>query len=734
MIRRPLAVLSVAVALALGSSGWERPAAQEPAPQPRASYQSQVTAVLVDVVVRDKKGRPVTDLTADEFEIREDGVKQQVGSFTLVNRGTGLGISVRQRRSSGTTAVEPTAPAGESPTPDAPAAMTALVFDDLSSEALIFAQRAALGYVPAGADSSARVAVFAADPSIRTLQPYTEDLDLVRGAIRRVAASGSSQKESVDARMDALRERRSGADARARANPATTSAAGTAGLGAAGSEIGQLEVERRLVEGEIRMLQSFDTLDRDHRGYGTTTALMAVLNTLAYAPGRKTVVFFSQGLPASPAMQAHLQSIIEAANRSNITIYTVDAAGLRARSTTTEAQKEMAALVEDRLRQTEGAPEPAFEPLMRNMERAEDVLRLDPQGGLALLAEDTGGFLVRDTNNLQGGLRRIDEDSRFHYLLTYAPSNDTFDGRFRSIDVKVTRPGTAVYARKGYRAVARPDTSGAYEAPALALLDGGGLPNAFPVWARGFVFPDPKRPGLVPLVVKVDTSALVFDVDAARNTYSAEASIIVRLKDAKGWVVQKLSQQYVLFGDAKDVEAAKRGKILFYREPDLAPGLYQMETVVYDGHARRGSARVSTLTVPAPAARLQVSSVLVVSKTEKVQVTASAQSAPLYFGDVLLYPNLGEPMARQQDSELMFYFVAYPAAARPSCEATVQLVRNGQPLAEAPLPLDPSPADGRLRYVGRLPVAHLAAGTYELRVNVSDGRERETRSTFFTLG
>ena len=74
------------------------------------------------------------------------------------------------------------------------------------------------------------------------------------------------------------------------------------------------------------------------------------------------------------------------------------------------------------------------------------------------------------------------------------------DGRFRAIQVKVHRSGAQVFARKGYRAIrtGRPIDAGSYEIPALALLDRTPLPNAFPVHAAGFSFPDPVRPGRVP--------------------------------------------------------------------------------------------------------------------------------------------------------------------------------------------------------------------------------------------
>ncbi len=169
-------------------------------------------------------------------------------------------------------------------------------------------------------------------------------------------------------------------------------------------------------------------------------------------PGRKTLVYLSEGLPASPAMQARLTSIVSMANRGNVSVYTIDAAGLRAESTLSETRREIEEAGQERLRQTSVSRDPA-EPMTRMVERAEDLLRLDPQGGLAQLAEDTGGFLIRDTNDLSSAFRRIDEDNRFHYVLSYSPTNPEFDGKFRTIQVKVHRDGAQVFSRKGYIAV-----------------------------------------------------------------------------------------------------------------------------------------------------------------------------------------------------------------------------------------------------------------------------------------
>jgi hypothetical protein len=482
------------------------------------------------------------------------------------------------------------------------------------------------------------------------------------------------------------------------------------------------------------MIRSFDYLDRGHRGYDTSLALLSIIKTLEYIPGRKTIVFFSEGLPVTPALSAKLDAVIDAANRANVTTYAIDAKGLRSKSELANVRKEMEVFSEERLGQITGS-ERSQQPLTMGLERVEDTLKLDSRTGLARLAEDTGGFLIDETNDLSSAFRRIDEDNQFHYLLTYSPTNMEVDGKFRAIQVKVKRPGTQVFARKGYRAMrtAPSSTPDSYETPALALLDRTPLPNAFPMHASAFSFPDPLRPGLTPVLAEVRTDALRFVVDAQRSTYEARAAIVVRLLDGEGHQVQKLSQQYVLTGEANDVDAAKNGEILFYRDPDLAPGVYTMETIVFDGMARQGSARVTTVNVAGAESSLAMSSLVLVSRIDQVSDPPSGNArgaAPLYVGNRLFYPNLGEPIRKSSTTEVPFFFTLYGTAHIDG--AVVQLLRNGQTLAEAPLEL--GQANGsRIQHVGRLPISALPLGTYELRIRVLDGSGELSRTAFFTL-
>jgi VWFA-related protein len=736
MARRLVVAVTV---VALGWSAGRLVAAQTPASADKQTFTATATAILVDVVVRDHRGgRPVTDLTSDDFAVFEDGVPQKIDSFSRVTRGGGIGVGIRWKtpaptRIGSASGTEPGEVSAADRATDEGA--TALVFDHLSEDALHLAQRATLNYVPMNGDSDIRVAVFATEPHVSLLQSFTTDRAAIRKAVARLLPAGTAASDQkAERRQDVVDRRRELlAQTQALAAAAVTGAGGAA-LAQAGPAMGQTEAEVQLLELERSMIESFDSLDRDHRGYDTTMSLVSVIRSMAEMPGRKSVVFFSEGLPVSPALSARLDDLIAAANRANITVYAVDAHGLRTRSSLTDTRREMQEFVDERLLQTGSGSTATNQPLTMGFERVEDMVRLDSRTGLARLADDTGGFLVEESNDLRSAFRRIDEDNQFHYLLTYSPKNTEFDGKFRAIDVKVHRPGMQVFARKGYRAVRAPGVvhTGSYDVAALALLDRTPLPNAFPVHAAAFSFPDPDRPGLTPVVVHVNTSVFRFDVDPDRSTYSAHGSIVVRIRDENGHEVQRLSQEYVLSGDAKDVDAAKRGDIFFYRESDLPPSVYTMETIVYDALAREGSARVATLTVPSvEPSGIGMSSLVLVNRAETSRDQPPAdKTRPLYVGNMLLYPNLGEAIQKSTDAELPFYFTLYGNVH--DAKATAELLRNGLAIAQTPLQLPP-PTGSRVQEVARMPIGALPAGTYELRIRVTAGNQEVARSAFFTL-
>jgi VWFA-related protein len=736
MLRRGCAI-TVVIFLAFAALGSTLHS-QSPGAEPgRQSYSSGTTAILVDVVVRDRNGRPVTDLNGDAFELYEDGVVQKVDTFRRVSRGSGIGVGIGWKAAAptvvGSAAALPPEPSEDD---EEPAGTTAIVFDHLTSESLRLAQRATLAYLPAAGGGAMKIGVFATEPGARTLQRYTTDRVLVRRAVASLAPSATSTREEQAQRSEELLELRS----QLQSQTESVGAGVVLGSGAVraqnAAELGSKQNQLRLLQTELNMLRSSDNLDREQRGSDTSQALLQVVRSLAEYPGRKTIVFFSEGLPVSPSLSARLDSVIDAAGRANVTAYAVDAKGLRSTSTSGDLLKEMSSHGDERLRQVASGSTRTDEPLTVAFERIEDTLKLDSRTGLARLAHETGGFLVEQSNDLASAFRRIDEDNQFHYLLTYAPRNTAFDGKFRAIQVKVHRPGASVFARRGYRAVRTPGLAGAasHEASALAVFDGGRLPNTFAVHTGSFSFPEPARPGLTPVLVHVRTEALGFTIDRATSTYAGQAAIVVRVKNAAGQEMQRVGQEYLLTGDAREVDAARRGEIIFYRELDLDAGVYSIESVVFDAVAQHASARVTTLTVPALDSHgMAMSSLVLVNRLEETPggpEPAPLPKAPLYVGRTLLYPNLGEPVSKATSSELPFYFALYGSSADAAISA--QLLRNGQPLAEAPVSL-PASTNTRVQHVGKLPISALPSGTYELRIRVKNARQELMRTAFFTL-
>ena len=282
--------------------------------------------------MRDRNGRPVTDLSAADFEVAEDGVAQKVDTFTRVSRGGGIGVGVAwkiARHDGCRQALRPTAPAAAA-APDALAdeATTALVFDHLSSESLRLAQRATLDYVPMTGESSVRVGVFATDPGIRVMQRYTTDRALVRQAVERVMPSGTSAEEQKAERTDDLMGRRRELRGQTAASAAGGVAATAPRWRATRRQIGERETELRLIQTELNMIRSFDNLDRAHKGYDTVAgAAGGDRNRCPTSRAARRSSSSRKACRCRPRSRRGSTHVIDAANRANVTTYAVDAQG-----------------------------------------------------------------------------------------------------------------------------------------------------------------------------------------------------------------------------------------------------------------------------------------------------------------------------------------------------------------------------------------------------------------------
>jgi VWFA-related protein len=152
------------------------------------------------------------------------------------------------------------------------------------------------------------------------------------------------------------------------------------------------------------------------------------------------------------------REILKEATRANVAFYPIDPAGLRAGSGMS------------------GAPE-----------------------SLRRMATATGGMAIVDTNDLDGRIRRIIDDVSSYYLLGYTPTNTRHDGTFRSIAVRVKRPGVSVRARSGYQALTEDEVAarGRPAAASMPVARAGGSPrDTIPAALAALAQSPPRLPAL----------------------------------------------------------------------------------------------------------------------------------------------------------------------------------------------------------------------------------------------
>ena len=724
--------LAAALALVLAVPSPLRSQTAPATPEPPVFGVSAAT-VLLDIVIRDGRGRLVADLKAEDFEVYEDGVRQTVDSFRVVDRRPVAEPEVTAPPAEA--ALAPAAAATPAPD-DAPQhatapAVVAFVFDRLSANARDMAFRASRTYTDRGHAEGDLVGVFGIDLALRTLQPFTSDLEAVRTGLK--LASTQANTAFASDREDA--RRRAETIARSEIALDGMQAGGEGGSTSAALLASQVAVDQV----ELSMSRAFDALERDQQGFATTHALLAVVSGLKALPGRKTIVFFSEGIAIPANVQEQFLSVIAAANRANVAIYAVDAGGLRAESGTREAREELLLSSQRRLRQEEQAGRglPMRESLNRGMERNEDMLQLNPESGLGQLASETGGFLVRDTNDARADFERITEEMRFHYVVSYAPTNDKLDGSYRTIAVKVHRPGVRVQTRKGYLALKPAEyilPVRGYEAPALAQLDRQPRPDAFPLHAGGYSFPESDRPGLAPVLVQSPGGTMSWSTDG-KGAARADFAVLVRISDGRGREVDRMSQDYRLTATATQLDAARRGDVLFYREAELPAGRYTAEVVAYDALSASASVRSFALEIPpADAEHLRLSSLVLVNRAEQLRPEEQRDTRnPLHFGEAILYPNLGTPLRKSLLPAVGFFFSVYGKDVAAAKTATIEVARGGQVVARTTSELPAPDPTGRIQHAGALPLKGLAPGEYRLKVSVSDGRSVESRDASFTV-
>lgn len=376
--------------------------------------------VQVDAIVTDGQGQQVSDLRPEDFKIYEDGREQKITNFSYIStegpaRETSPQAVERAPKDKRGSAMIPVAPARLKP--EQVRRTVALVVDNLrmSFENLQYARKALKNYVETQIQPGDLVAIIGTRGGAGFLQQFTSDKNLLKAAIEALrfnpkGGGGLSPFEDVN---------------QAFKQPTK------------GSELDSgVKEERRGVE-------ETDYYSRDMFAAGTISALRPIVKGLKPLPGRKAIVFFSEGFrlqSAEDRVLRYVRYLGDLANRASVVIHTVDVRGLVADYSAADG----ATTIFTGLRDQQANPYRA--------RRDELVYN---QEGLIFLSEQTGGLAIRNSNDIAGSIRRVFKEQSGYYLIGYRPDDATFNpgkGRekFHKLKIVLNRAGLKVRTRNGF--------------------------------------------------------------------------------------------------------------------------------------------------------------------------------------------------------------------------------------------------------------------------------------------
>jgi len=728
-----LSLIAVGVILAANAQEPAKPSGQTQ--KPRNSDQGATVRigseeVLLDVVARDKKGRPVTDLKADEIEVYEDGVKQQINSFRKVEKTDLIEGAGASNNAAGNAAGNT---AGNAVDPLRQINLVTMVFERLNNEGRLLARDAAREFLKSELRRNVMVAVFALDQRLQVLQQFTNDGAKLSAAVDRATGAASSQfaeqSEAIQRELENL--------LRAQAN--LEAASGAAQSAGAGAGIGQAVVEARLAEVTTNMLRQTDDAQRAQQGAASVFSLLSLIRGQQRLAGRKTVLYFSEGLQLTPNLAPVFRNAVSAANRANVSFYAIDARGLQTARQADAARESLAAAARANEQQMRSRGGQAVTPeQIKAMDNAESSILKNAQENLASLAESTGGFLVANTNDLRSPMRRVAAELSSYYEISYVPQVREYDGKFRALTVKTSRQDVVLQTRSGYFALPPNESGGpkllGFEAPLLAALGSPKPPRDFDYRATAMRFASNADGTQYTLIIEAPLANLTLVADQEKKIYRAHFAMIALLKNAEGQVVQKFSQDYPLEGPIDRLEALKRGNVVFIRNFHLAFGRYTLETAAQDREANRISARRAVIVVPPASQGVSMSSVAVIKRVDPVDPDVKDPDNPLRFEQGKIIPNLGEGIQPKPGSQVSFFFVVYPAPGlneKPGL--TLEFLLDGQVIARAAPELSQPDAQGHIAYIASAPMETFKAGRYELRAVVTQGRQAVEEHAFFVV-
>ena len=669
--------------------------------EPPATFPAQVEQVTVDVVVTDKKGAPVAGLKKEELEVYENGVPQTIVSFDAIEVAAAPAAKPVPR---------PKVSSNTSQERRRPGRTFVIFFDDIHL-APFTAQRAKAAvadFLRTQVREGDRVTLVAAGGgtwwTARMEAGRDELIDLVKRLQgRAVPDTGRDRISEYEAmRIHVFRDETimNRVQRRLEASGQMTATQQSQHV------TGPRAVEDPLVTG--RAAEVYFAVAARNRI--TLEALERSLQALVDIQGRKSLVLVSDGFIYDP--QADLfKRLVDASRRANTAIYFVNSRGLEGLPLALTA--EFSAPL---------PPEDIGSAFAESFEATE---------GSESLAADSGGFTVRNTNDLAGGFRRIADETRVYYLVGYNPTNTARDGTFRKIQVKVRAgKGIQIRARKGYYAPPAQETARSPKPgdPVFQhALDSPYEVDDIPLRMTHFLREEASLLGRAHVLVaaEVDIRSLAFVEEEGRSMGALQFLMVATNRETGEFFRYDQKVDLKLPPDTR--EHINRTWLPIVREFELVSGRYQAKIVVRDKATGRMGTVVHEFEVP-DLAQFRVTTPVLSDVREN---TAGGGN-----GDRLAV------LARRdfaQGASLFCQLEVYgatrlEASGLPRVSMGYQVRRSDGTLytQDAPSLIDPTPAGALSRMIG-FSLEDAAPGDYEIVMRVKDelsGKSLELHEPF----
>jgi VWFA-related protein len=682
--------------------------------------------VQVDAVVVDKDGNPVTNLTANDFEILQDGKPQKLTSVSFVNVETQGQTQAAAKNSGKADKNAPLAPPIRTNAANAGRLITFIV-DDGTCFASISGMAAARGglekFVREQMQPDDLVAIFQTRAGSSMLQQFTSDKNKLLSVARKIRwlpptrTCGNAATGNI---FDPAR---------------TNSNFNRDGIGQSSFETENDRVRREKIEDDLK---SRDIV-------GTIGVLRYVIRGLDKISGRKTVFFLSDGIGiltksgnvgvdvnnpgsttrASDALTS-LRDLIEQANRAAVVFNTIDVRGV--------------------VNPSYISAEDDFEGFRGNINATSGVRNdreaafRNSQDGLSLLANETGGRFYQGNNFLDVPIRRALNSERGYYLLAYEPDSETFKGKkFHEIEVKVKGSGLQARSRSGFSAVTdetvsrnapRPKPKSAeselYEAIAAPLPRAG-----LDLRLSAFYGNAQQAGDFVRALVYVDGKQITF-TDEPNGMKKAVFDVVAITFNEKNEPVDEFNKTHTIRFPAASLAAIQQNGIIYTADiPVKKAGIYNFRIAMRDAASRQLGSAAQQIEVPELKKGELLLTSPIVGEAENNNGKMAAPSLGEAVNGFSPAQSISSPAIRRfrPGSVLGYSYKIYNAGLdkstqQPKLTMQVRLYRNGQLVTEspaAPAQLEMQADLKRINDYGfmRLPPNALV-GDYALQIIVRD--------------